>query len=559
MLVSGHATETVQTARSFALPAAASACSAPPLPEGPCPVCPRLAAEFAPYRLAAYWRSMHERARAREDDLKAEVEALRALLLLREQQLFGKKSEASSGPSEASAPAPPPAPKRPRGQQPGKPGPKRRDHSRLPVVEEVRDLPEGERACKGCGQPFAPFAGTEDSEVLEVEVKAYRRLVRRKRYRPACSCGKHPGIVAAPPAGKAFPKSTLGVSVWAEILLDKYLFYRPTYRLLADWETRGLALSLGTVTDGLRKLLPLFEPVWRALAQRNREQAHWHADETRWMVFATVEGKAGHRWTLWVFHSEEAVAFVLDKGRAHDVPEDHLGPGAEGILSVDRYSAYKAMEQVKEGKILLAFCWAHARRDFLDAARSWPAQEEWAMGWVGRIGLLYKRNEERLEALQEPKAFAAKDAELRQHVEGMARQRDVELADPLIHPARQKALSSLKEHWGGLTVFVEHPEAPLDNNAAERMLRGPVVLRKNSRGSGAAWAGELAAMLFSVFQTLCLWDINPRAWLAAYLGACAEAGGKPPEALEGFLPWSLPEQKRREWSSKTQEEAEDSS
>ena len=124
------------------------------------------------------------------------------------------------------------------------------------------------------------------------------------------------------------------------------------------------------------------------------------------MVFATVEGKAGHRWTLWVFHSQEAVAFVLDQGRAHDVPEDHLGPGAEGVLSVDRYSAYKAIQQVKDGSVVLSFCWTHARRDFLDAARSWPAQEEWAMGWVGRIGLLCKLNGERLEALQEPKALA---------------------------------------------------------------------------------------------------------------------------------------------------------
>lgn len=541
-----------------------ASCSASPLPEGPCPVCPRLAKEFEPYRLAGYWKSMHRLALEREAALRAEIESLRAQLRLREQQLFGRRSEASAGRSEAAPPADPPAPRKLRGQQPGKPGPKRRDHSHLPVVEEVRDLPEGERTCPCCGLPFDPFPGTEDSAILEVEVEAHRRLVRRKRYRPACSCPGNKGIVTAPPPGRVFPKSTLGVSIWAEILLDKYLFYRPTYRLLADWATRGLDLSLGTVTDGLRKMLPLLEPVWQALAQRNRGQKHWHADETRWMVFATVEGKAGHRWTLWVFHSEEAVVFVLDQGRAHDVPEEQLGPGAEGVLSVDRYSAYKAMTQVKQGKILLSFCWAHVRRDFLEAARSWPEQEEWAMGWVGRIGLLYKLNEERLAALQAakkegPQEKGPQDAALRAHFAEMARLRDEELAGERLHPAREGTLSSLREHWEGLTVFVGHPEAPLDNNAAERMLRGPVVLRKNSRGSGAAWAGELAAMLFSVFQTLCLWDINPRAWLEAYLGACAEAGGKPPESLEGFLPWSMPEAKRRGWSSKTTAETEDSS
>ena len=127
------------------------------------------------------------------------------------------------------------------------------------------------------------------------------------------------------------------------------------------------------------------------------------------------------------------------------------------------------------------------------------------------------------------------------------------------HPARQGALSSLQEHWEGLTVFVEHPEVPLDNNRAERVQRGPVVLRKNSYGSGTAWAGELAAMLFSVFQTLCLWDINPRLWLTAYLQACAAAGGKTPAELDRFLPWKMSETQRREWSVKSAKVSEDSS
>ena len=131
---------------------------------------------------------------------------------------------------------------------------------------------------------------------MEVEVRAHRRIVRRHRYRPTCDCGAHPGIVTAPPAPRVIPKSILGVTVWVTLLLDKYLFYRPTYRLLADLQTHGLDLSLGTVTDGLHRLLPLFEPVYEALAAHSRRQPLWHADETRWLVFATVEGKVGFRW-----------------------------------------------------------------------------------------------------------------------------------------------------------------------------------------------------------------------------------------------------------------------
>jgi transposase len=499
---------------------------------------------------------MHQRALAREAELKAENESLRAQLRLREQQLFGKKSEARW---VTSAATPSTTPRKPRGQQRGQPGPPRRDHSHLPATIEVLDLPADQQRCGGCGLPLEPFPGTEDGEILEVAVKAHRRVYRRRRYRPVCSCGQHPGIVTASPPGKVIPKSILGVSIWVEVLLDKFLFYRPTYRLLADWQTLGLDLSLGTITDGLQRLLPLFRPVYQKLVEHNQAQQHWHADETRWLVFATLEGKLGYRWFLWVFHSAEAVVFVLDSGRAHDVPEEHLGPVKEGILSVDRYAAYKAMQQVKDGLIVLAFCWAHVRRDFLEAARSWPTEEGWALGWVERIGQLYQSNDARLEVLGQPTAFAEKDGQLRQHVEQLAQQAEQELADPRIHPARQKVLTSLQEHWGGLTVFVDHPEVPLDNNTAERAERGPVVLRKNSYGSGAGWAGELAAVLFSVLQTLCLWNINPRVWLSAYLQACADGGGQTPAELGGFLPWQMAQERRKQWSLEPEAEEEDSS
>ena len=521
-------------------------CTAPLLPDGPCPVCPRLAVEFEPWRQAGYWKAMHDRALKREALLKQEIEQLRAQLRLREQQLFGRKTEAGVS-AALTPPATDPAapPRRRRGQQPGQPGPRRRDHSHLPAVVEEHDLPATQCRCRRCGRPFAPVGGTEDSTILEVEVRAHRRVIRRRRYRPTCACGAHPGVVTAPPAARVIPKSSLGVSVWVTVLLDKYLSYRPTYRLLADLRTHGLDLALGTVTDGLQRLVPLFEPVYEALAAHSRRQPLWHGDETRWLVFATVEGKVGFRWYLWVFHAAEVVVFVLAQGRAHEVPQEYLGPEAAGILVVDRYKAYQAMAQVKQGLIVLAFCWAHVRRDFVAVARSWPEQEGWALGWVERIGEVYRLNDARCAVREEAGAFADADARLRAAVTALGVQGEAELADPQLHPARRKVLESLGDHWTGLTVFVEHPEVPMDNNTAERAERGPVVGRKNYYGSGAVWSGQLAAMLFSLLQTLCLWQLNPRAWLTAYLTACAEAGGAAPADVERFLPWNLSVEQRR--------------
>jgi transposase len=527
-------------------------CSAPPIPQGPCPVCPRLEQEFEPWRQAAYWKAQHRRVLQREAQLKTEVQRLQALLRLREQQLFGRKTETAAATAPATPLASPtdPPPRRPRGQQPGKPGPKRRDYSHLPALVEDHQLTPEQCRCSRCGQPFADFPGTEDSIILEIDVRAHRRVIRRRRYRPACSCAAHPGIVTAPPPPRVIPKSLLGVSIWVSLLLDKYLFYRPTYRLLADWATHGLDLSLGTVTDGLKHLVGLFEPVYEALVLRSQTQTLWHADETRWLVFASIEGKVGYRWYLWVFHSAEVVVFVLAAGRSHEVPEEHLGPvEGRGILVVDRYKAYQAINKVKSGVIVLAFCWAHVGRDFVRLARSWPDQESWALGWVEEIGTLYHLNDERLKVRQDAAAFAVADRALRAAVTRFENRGQSQLQEANVHPARQKVLESLGDHWSGLTVFVEHPEVPMDNNTAERSERGPVVGRKNYYGSGSVWSGELAAMLFSLFQTLCLWGLNPRLWLTAYLSACAEAGGRAPADLNRFLPWDLSPEQRHAWGS----------
>jgi transposase len=533
-----------------------SAGAAVPAADGPCPVCPLLQEKLKATREAAYWRAMHRRAIEREAQLTQRVAELEAKLRLREQQLFGRKTETSSSapPQATGSPTTPNSARRPRGQQRGQQGHGRRDYSHLPAVVEEGKLTGAAGCCPQCQLPFQPIGGTEDTTVLEIAVRAHRRVLRRHRYRPTCQCGVVPQVVTAPPPPRLIPKSMLGVSIWVTVLLDKYLFYRPTYRLLDDLRSHGLDLSLGTLTDGLQRLVPLLEPLYEAFVEYSRQQTLWHADETRWLVFAMIEGKVGYRWYLWVFHGRDVVVFVLAAGRAHEVPEEHLGPEAHGIMVVDRYKAYQVIEQVKKGLIVLAFCWAHVRRDFVGVARTWPEQEGWALAWLEGIGQLYALNDARLEVRQEPAAFASADTALRGAVRALAAQGEAELADPQVHPARRKVLESLGDHWTGLTVFVEHPEVPMDNNTAERVQRGPVVGRKNYYGSGAVWAGRLAAMMFSLLQTLTLWNLNPRLWLTAYLEACAMAGGKVPPDLASYLPWNLTEERRKDWCWKGKEE-----
>src|SRR6202030_2237127 len=150
---------------------------------------------------------------------------------------------------------------------------------------------------------------------------------------------------------------------------------------------------------------------------------------------------------------------------------------------------------------------------------------------------------------EDPAAFARADEALHQQVAALAEQSAAELRQNDLHPARRKTLESLREHWHGLTVFVDHPDVPMDNNTAERVQRGPVVGRKNYYGSGAQWSGRLAAILFSLFQTLALGHLNPRLWLTAYLEACAAAGGCAPADAVAYLPWNLTEKQNQAWCS----------
>lgn len=501
---------------------------------------------------ANYWRAQHAHLVQREAALKAQVEALEAQLRDLTQRLYGKKSEKSAG-SEALGKSNEAHPRK-RGQQPGTPGHGRSDRSALPVVVEVHDVSEAAKHCPQCGEMLAPFPGVEGCDIIEVQVQAYIRRIQRLRYQKTCGCAQLPGIVTAPPAPRVIPKSPLGVSVWTMVLLDKYLYSRPTHRLCQELSHYGLHLSQGTITEGLQRLQGLFEPLMPVLYERQMTEKLFHGDETRWEVFEEVEGKTGHRWYLWVIQSVSVVYYRMAPGRGADVPKGHFATLRKDLLKVvlvcDRYSAYKSLS-LECDELILAFCWAHVRRDFLKAARSWPEVESWMFTWVDDIRELYRLNaarlkawDERLSLDQQSSAFDESQCDLVTQLSQMQERCEAHLREPELHLAKQKVLSSLHNHWDGLTVFVARPEVAMDNNTAERILRNPVVGRKNYYGSGSVWSAHFAAMMFSVLQTILLWGLNPHHWVSAFLQACADNGGKSPADLCPFVPWQMSAERR---------------
>lgn len=505
--------------------------------------------EMVDYKTKAhYWETQFNRFKSREDLLKAEIEELKAALRKREQQLFGKKSEKSTVSKENCPVAKGDAKKK--GQQLGSQGHGRRDYSDLPTVEETVSLLEQDTICPCCGLPYETLAGTEDSEILEViNVKPYRRVIRRKQYKRQCSCPENTdaGLLTPPPSERLIPKSKLGISIWAHLLVKKFEYQQPIHRTLAELKGNGLALAKGTVTDGFQRLLPLLVPVYDGIVAKNMSAEHWHADETGWKVFETITGKKNHRWFLWIFQNKETVVYKIEKTRSSKVLINHFGKEPKGgVLNVDRYSAYKVI--AKSGLFILAFCWAHVRRDFLNHSKAYPHQESFGLAWVEKINYLYHLNNQRIQDEPGTKIYAEHDQALKEAVIKMQEAMDAALLGNTLLPSAKKLLVSLKKHWAGLTVFVEHPEIPMDNNTAERGLRGSVLGRKNYYGSGAVWSAELAAALFTLFGTLKLWQINIHTWLLGYFYECALLGGEAPENITKYLPWNMNEDQLKRFS-----------
>ena len=474
-------------------------------------------------------------------ELREQLEALKAHVALLQGQQYGPSTERVRQDAENSKDTGGKI-KRRRGKQPGSAGHGRQTHPELPGEEVVHEVAQEQQACSICGLPFAGTNGTRSSVEIHWEVRLVRRVHRRTRYVKSCSCG--PRTVAAPGAAKLIPKGKFSCGFWAHLVVQHFHVQMPVGRIVQLLALEGLALSQGTLTGGLKRLGPLIEPVYSRLLERNRASDHWWMDETSWMVYEAAEGKRSFRWWLWVMVTRETCCYLMDPSRSSAVVKRHLGEDASGIANVDRYSAYKPLL----GQLRLAFCWSHVRRDFVRISKSWPNHRAWAELWIARIKELFALAAQRRQATDAAPLTKA----IHEALDAMRADCESELADPQLARVRAKALESMKRHWEGLVIFADHPEVPMDNNRAERALRNPVSGRKSYYGNGACWAGHLAAMFFSIIQTLLLHGVSPLAWLTAYFQACAGHGGIAPKEIDIWMPWNLDPQRKQQWSLQPQ-------
>ena len=478
---------------------------------------------------------------ARNARLEDRIARLRSTRSALSKALFGTKSEKQK--KEGTG--------RKRGQQRGAPGHGRTRRPGLGEKEERCNPPKDARICSCCGKPYVAN-GEHSTSLIEIEVEAHIRRILRTRWRRGCDCASSPLEVTAPPPARLFDNTSYGISVWTRFLVEHCVCLRPLSRVAAWMGDQGLAISPGTLADSIKRFVPLFDPLAEAILAHQNKAALRHADETGWRVQEfRRNGRSSRAW-LWISVSEDAVYYLIDRSRSAEVAKSLFGGTACIVYVVcDRFSAYRKLARELDGKVILCWCWAHQRRDFLESTVGHVQLSAWSEGWVERIAEVYRLNRERLKhydpALEgQTAAFdAARDA-LKTAVERLFADADAELAGLSEGARKAKPLRRLLKHREGLCVFVDNPQVPMDNNPAERGLRGAVIRRRLSFGSNSEDGAKFTAIMHSVVGTLSMNGIDVLRWLEAWLTACAENGRQPPDDLSPWLPWSMSEERRRE-------------
>ena len=391
----------------------------------------------------------------------------------------------------------------PRRPQPGH-GP--REQPTLPMVEIRHELPADQRQCPACGGELTEMADQAETSERITSITVTYQVERHVRQKYRCACNG--AVVTAPgptqllPGGRYAPEFAVGVAV------AKYADHLPLERQVRMMAREGLQVDSQTLWDQIQALARHLEPTYEALGTRALAAPVINVDETRWPRLGSSSPSAG---TVWGVHAPTISFYRILPGKSTVEGRQVLG-GYRGTVVVDGFAVYEVLARDGPG-FTLAHCWAHTKRKYDDIAEQWPV----ACAEIrGLIGELY--GVERLVPGPFPGDTAAQTSrqQLRHERSRPILDRIWQWATVQVGLPRSdfgKAVRYMLDRWAGLTRFVDDPRIPLDNNAAERALRGPVVGRKNHYGSRSLRGTEVAAIFYTLCETARLVGIDPRAYL----------------------------------------------
>jgi transposase len=431
--------------------------------------------------------------------MQLRLAALEQQLAARNKALFGRSSEKGKRGGGAGEEKPEKAPQTGHGP---------RAQPELPVLEQVHKLDDADKACPTCGGALQAWDGEyEESEEVDVVARRFI-LVKHKRQKYTCRCGACVETALGPE--KLCEGARYSIDFAVEVAASKYLDHLPLERQVRVMRREGLVVDSQTLWDQIERLARPLSPVLERLHGYVLAHGVVGADETGWPMVNQKESETA-RWQAWIATCPTAVFYKIQADRSAKSAGELL-PDYKGVVMCDGYGAYESLKKDKGGAFVLAHCWSHVRRKYVEIEEYFPAQARQALDLIAELYAIES------ECPTGP-PDAARDA-LRAKLRN-ERSRDVVQrihawalgVEALPQSGLGKAVAYMSGIWSGLVRFLDDARIPLDNNATERAARGPVVGRKNHYGSRSRRGTEVAALFYSLLETAKLAGIEPKTYL----------------------------------------------
>jgi transposase len=353
--------------------------------------------------------------------------------------------------------------------------------------------------------------GEEVTEILDyIPAELYVKQYIRHKY-AAPLPGAMSTVITASLPGRLLEKCMAGEGLLAQMIVDKYVDHLPIHRQLQRYARMGVQIAQSTSNDWFRMALNHLHSLYEAHKRLTLATAYLGADETPIKVLDEDKKGTSHRGFYWVYHNSEQKLMLFDyrPGRGREGPDDIL-QHFQGFLQTDGYSAYEDFD--RRPGITLLHCMAHARRKFHEALQNDPDRSGHALAMFQQLYAIERRIKER--ALRGDAVVRMRQQEAVPILQNLKKWMTDEYPKIITKKSPiAQAIAYCLPRWDKLSIYTTDARLNIDNNPVENAIRPVAIGRKNYLFAGSHEAAQRAAMVYSLFATCRLHNINPYYWL----------------------------------------------